>query len=251
MLFRLINPQRYYDLDLCNNNLTLKFSRKFVAILKTLQFIKFKSLVICSSWFPDHKGIYYLWALMYWGLNVYELRIESQLSKYIGREKDIELLFHELSVNHNIYKVIIDGKIWHIDNNKNLLSNYKYIEYIKQMYSIERLRIFGISEPLCNNDLNNHLQRELNINNINKIRRDVTYALSCMKKQNIFITNIDELDDIYCEIQLQNIPMLTLSGIEIIIDIKKCLDNIKVLHILDCTGDARKLFMPIIKKIKT
>ena len=112
------------------------------------------------------------------------------------------------------------------------------------MYSIETL-------SLCfQQELNNDLHQRLNINNINEIRKNIDCALKNIPKQNIFMTNINQLNDIYHQTQLQNIPMLTLLGIEIIIDIKKCLDNIKVLHILDCT-DARKLFMPIIKKIKT
>ena len=180
-------------------------------------------------------------------MNVQYLYIYFPLHYYhniINRnEEDIIILFDALSLNHNIYKCIISGDIIHIDNNKNILAN-NYIKFIKNMYSIETL-------SLCfQQELNNDLHQRLNINNINEIRKNIDCALKNIPKQNIFMTNINQLNDIYHQTQLQNIPMLTLLGIEIIIDIKKCLDNIKVLHILDCT-DARKLFMPIIKKIKT
>ena len=70
-----INPQRYYSLDLKENNFTYKFSQRLIYVLSSLTFIRFKYLSIDNSCFPQHLCIKIISYILFHNMNVQYLYI--------------------------------------------------------------------------------------------------------------------------------------------------------------------------------
>lgn len=205
-----------YKLNLVRNLLTQVFIKKLIRILISMPMLVIEYLGIDINVFSLELFIFGFEN----EINLKELYVsgDGYICEYT---RELISFLNSITKNRNINTIDIGGKIKYPTNKFPITV---FSDLILKMYSINILEV--------------------------SIPKNAEHLLNYIQHKNLILKK-DNIDACYARILLNNISMLTISDIKISPEIKKLIATIKVLVIINCTGNIMGLFSPANnKKIK-